>query len=435
MVILTYGMETALFNFSRQAINKDSVYSTALSSLMFTSLLFMSLSLLFSNQIAHVLRYDSHPEYIVWFILLITLDIVTAIPFAKLREQNKARRFATFKVANIVLNIIFNIFFIVICPKLFGKTTSGIVHFIYNPAIGVGYIFISNLIANIITFLMLLPALLKTTFAFDKILLKKMLLYSFPLLIAGLAGMINETLDRILLKYLLPKGSDALAELGIYGACYKISIIMTLFIQTFRYAAEPFFFAHAAEENPKHLYATVMKYFVIACCFIFLATLMYMDVVKYFIGPAFRVGLHIVPVLLFANLCLGIFFNLSIWYKLTGETKFGAYLSIFGAVITLGLNYILIPLYSYTGAAWTTLACYFLMMVASYIIGQKHYPIDYNLKRIVGYILFALLLFGISELLHIPSTTFRIFSNTLLLLVFVGVVYKVESGFKGLRKI
>jgi O-antigen/teichoic acid export membrane protein len=428
-VLLTYGMETALFRFSENKEDKDKVFSTSMISIYSSSFIFLLCIALFLNPIASAMRYETHPEYILWFAFIIVLDAITAIPFAKLRQANRPKAFALIKSSNIFLNIVFNLFFIVFCPRVFAHPDSifnPLVNLIYNPQIGVGYIFISNLLASCATLLMLLPGLISIKYKLDKPLLKRMLVYAIPLLIAGLAGMVNETMDRILLKYLLPSGVDVMAQIGIYGACYKVSIIMTIFIQTFRYAAEPFFFAEAKNKDASESYALVMKYFVIACCFIFLATLLYMDIVQYFVGEKYREGLFIVPILLMANLCLGIFFNLSIWYKLSGQTKYGAYLTIIGAFITIACNYFWIPRFGYAGAAWATLACYASIMVISYFIGQRFYFVKYDMKRILGYLGLAVLLFFCSKFFSEFSALLRTSLNTILLLIFSGAVYVLE---------
>jgi O-antigen/teichoic acid export membrane protein len=435
-VLLTYGMETALFRFSENKLENEKVFSTSLISIFFTSFLFLFLVLLFLKPLAASLQYQDHPEYIVWFALILVLDAITAIPFAKLRQANKPKAFAIVKSTSIILNILFNLFFIVFCAYVYARPSSANfvwVAKIYDPKIGVGYIFISNLLASAVTLLLLLPGLLTVKYKLNKAILKRMLIYALPLLIAGLAGMVNETMDRILLKYLLPSGSNVMAEIGIYGACYKVSIIMTIFIQTFRYAAEPFFFSESNNTDAKELYAKVMKYFVIACCFIFLGTLLYIDFVKYFVGEKFRVGLKIVPILLIANLCLGIFFNLSIWYKLSGKTKYGALLTLFGAVITIVCNYLWIPRYGYIGAAWATLACYGSIMLASYFLGQRHYFIKYDLKRILGYFSLALILFFVSNFFSSYSLGFKFTINTLMLICYAYLVYHFEI--KSERKI
>jgi O-antigen/teichoic acid export membrane protein len=270
IIILTYGMETALFNFSRlqndpDGTRKQKVYSTILTSIIISSGIFIAALIIFNQPIANLIRYPDHPEYITWFALILGMDAVSAIAFAKLREQNKAKTFSTIKTLWIGMNVVLNLFFIIFCPRVLHHPDSflyGFIQKIYSPEIGIGYIFISNLIASAVTLLVQLPSILRTRFSFDFSLFKAILPYAFPLLIAGLAGMTNETMDRILLKYLLP-ADIALVQVGIYGACYKISIIMTMFVQTFRYAAEPFFFSHAKEQNATKMYAQVMNYFVI----------------------------------------------------------------------------------------------------------------------------------------------------------------------------
>jgi O-antigen/teichoic acid export membrane protein len=276
----------------------------------------------------------------------------------------------------------------------------------------------------------LLPSFKGISAGFDTALWRRMMHYSLPLLLAGMAGMVNETMDRILLKYLLPP-ETAMEQVGIYGACYKLSILMTLFIQMFRYAAEPFFFKQAKEDNAKQVYADVMKYFVIACSFIFLGIMMYIDLVKFFIGEKYYPGLQVVPVLLLANLCLGVFFNLSIWYKLSGKTSYGAWLAVFGATLTLVLNAWWIPLFGYVGSAWATLACYASMMLVSFYLGQKNYPVPYELTRIVFYLGSALALYFAASyvrvLVHgnlIPVLAF----NSLLLILFAALVYRQEKA-------
>ena len=423
IVILTYGMETAFFNFSRKEEFKERVYTTIVTSLLVTSTLFIVLCSCFSPHIASWMHYPDHPEYVVWFAIIIGVDALTSIFFARLRYLNQAMRFAAVKLTNIFVNILCNLFFLLLCPYLLKQNPDfSFVLTIYNPEIGVGYIFISNLIASVITLLLLLPSLLKQRYVFDWQLLKKLLSYGLPLLVFGLAGIVNETMDRVLLKYCSTQ-PDPQASVGIYSACYKISIMMTIFVQAFKYAAEPFFFNKAKDRDAKETYAEVMTAFVFVCSIIFVGIMLYMDVVKYFVGPKYWVGLPVVPILLMANLFLGIFYNLSIWYKLTEQTRYGAYLAIFGAVITLALNILLIPRFDYMGSAWTTLACYTLMMVASYLLGQKYYHVNYNVKKIVFYIGLALAVYGVSVLinngLHIEKIGVRLAVNTVLLVVYM----------------
>jgi len=404
-IIFIYGIDTAYFRFFQSEKGDSKVYSTGLTSIVISSLVLGLGIVLFSQPIAHAITSDtqdvSHlPAYLCWFAGVLACDAISAMPFARLRQENKARRFAFLRLFNILLNVGLNLFFLVLCPML---TKSGqfssIISFIYDPSIGVGYVFISNFISSLFTLILLFPELSGFRLRIDAELWKRMMRYSFPLLIGGFAGMINETFDRVLIPILIPDKATAMAQVGIYSACYKLSILMTLFIQTFRYAAEPFFFSHASKENAPKIYAMVMNWFIIVCSVIFLGIMLYMDLVKYFIGPEFRSGLKVVPVLLLANLCLGAYWILSIWFKVTGKTRWGAGFTIFGAIITLLFNFWLIPIMGYMGAAWTTLFCYASIMIVAYLVGQRNYPVPYNLRIFFISILSALLLWWISELL------------------------------------
>jgi O-antigen/teichoic acid export membrane protein len=417
VIMLTYGFESAFFNFTKKEGNKEKVYSTAMFSLLISSVIFIILSIIYSNSISEWMGYGIESRYVQYFAVIIGLDAISSISFAKLREEEKATRFAVIRLINIFVNIGLNIFFIVY--KGFGFDILGV-----ECSGGIEYIFIANLISSIITVLLLSPEMFRSKFNFDTKLWKKMAIYAFPLLIAGLAGMTNETIDRILLKKLLPNPEISATELGLYGAFYKLSIIMTLFIQTFRYAAEPFFFSQHKSNNNKKVYADVMKYFTIIMILIFLVVTMFYDFVIGFLGEAYHDerGFLVVSILLLANLFLGIFYNLSIWYKLTEKTKYGAYLSIFGAIITLILNFVLIPIIGFIGSAIATLVCYFSMTVASYFIGRKHFPIPYNLKTI-GLYIFNML--GLYFFIYFYPENILI--NRLLLVGFVIFVYLTEK--------
>lgn len=433
LVILTYGFETAFFRFSQEEGLKDRTYSTSLISLLTTSTLFMGVALLFSNQIASVMNYAEHPEYIRWVIIIVSIDAFISISFAKLRLQMRAVKFAVVKFANIGTNILLNLLFLALLPYLYAKEiASEIVNVIYDPSMGVGYVFIANVVASLVTLLLLIPEIFKVKWCFDFELWKKMMRYALPLLVLGLAGIVNETMDRVLIKYLSPK-DIAQSQVGIYSACYKISIMMTIFIQAFKYAAEPFFFSKAKDRDAKETYANVMTVFVLICTIMFVGIMLYIDIIKYFVGPEYHVGLKVVPVLLMANLFLGIFYNLSIWYKLTDQTRFGAYITLIGAAITLLFNFLLIPIMGYYGSAWTTFLCYFTMVLLSYFIGQKYYPINYQVKKIVYYILFAVIIYLISDILPIQSTKISLLANTGLLLVYLFVLYLTEN--KTMKKI
>ncbi|MDR0367910.1 MAG: polysaccharide biosynthesis C-terminal domain-containing protein, partial [Bacteroidales bacterium] len=432
LVILTYGMETAFFRFSGMEADKNRVFGTALTALLTTSSLFVVLGLIFSQNIAVFLEYPSHPEYIRWFIVVVGLDAVSSIPFARLRAENRPYVFAGIKLINIGITIFFNLFFLWFCPLMI-KHGIGVSFFqtIYNPAVGVGYIFIANVIASIVQIIILFFTAKKIRLRFDVVLFKRMFKYAFPLLILGLAGIVNETIDRIMIKSLSPD-DIAMHNVGVYSACFKIAVIMNLFIQAFRYSAEPFFFSLYKEKDAKQGYAVVMTYFVIICTFIFLAVMMYLDFIKYFVSAPYHEGLPIVPIILLAYMFLGICYNLSIWYKLTGQTKYGAYITVGGAIITVAVNWILIPTVGYIGAAWGHLITYLAMTVASYLTGQKFYPIAYNLKKIMFYVLVSLVLFGISYFV-IPFDVFgqhtrtaTIIINTFILLLYAIIIIKKE---------
>ncbi len=423
-------METAFFRFVQNDNDKKDVFGTSLFSILFSSLFFIVAIGAFIPSLSDVLGYQDK-VYLLWLLLSILItDALSAIPFAQLRQQNKAWRFASLKIINIAINIALNLTLLLWIPYYIKQGHE--VGSWYNPQMGVGYVFVSNLIANFITLVLLLPTFtLKSRFDFS--LWKRMMNYSLPLLVAGLAGMVNETFDRAMLKYLIVDKNDAMRQLGIYGANYKISILMTLFIQTFRFAAEPFFFNQSKEKNAKEMYAVIMKYFVLFRLFIFLLVMLYLHYIQYFIGKDFREGLKVVPILLIANLFLGVFFNLSIWYKLTNKTNYGAYLAVFGAAITIVLNFVLIPIMGYMGAAWATLICYFAMAVLSYAWGNHFYKVHYPLKEISLYFAVALVIYFATTLYSVDSKLLLTLINTCWMGLFLGFVFFKEK--KQLKKI
>ena len=405
-IILTYGMETAFFRFSVKEKNNRNVFSTTLISIIFSSTVFVFLMLLNSQQIASLIGYSNNQEYIVWFSIILALDSISAIIFAKLRKKNQAVKFALVRIINIAVNIICNIYFILI------------------KGLGIEYIFISNLISSVVMLVCLFPETIRISWKFNFSLWNKMLKYSLPLLIAGLAGVINETLDRALLKQLLPNSKTALYELGLYGGFYKLAMIVTLFVQTFRYAAEPFFFAQSNNKSSKKVYASIMEYFVMFMSVVFLLITTYYEFFVNFLGPTFHDerGFFVVSILLLANIFLGIYYNLSIWYKLTDKTYFGALFSLVGAVITIVMNLILIPKIGFMGSAITTLACYVVMTITSYFLSKKHYSIPYDLKRLFLYFMLMLILY-----IFIFYTSFNIYINTLLLVGFLLVLIILQK--------
>jgi O-antigen/teichoic acid export membrane protein len=428
LVLLAYGMETSYFRYASRSENKETVYSTSIISLFITSVTFVLLAGIFRHEIANAIQYPNHPEYIVWFAVILGIDVFSNIPFARLRLKNKPLRFAFIKIINISFNIGFNIFFLTICPRLIEHNPESIIKHIYSPEIGVGYVFISNLLTSVITLVMLFPEIFQANFRFDIKLLRQMLSYGFPILIVGLAGMVNQNIDKIIMPYLIPDAQNPMHQVGIYGANYKLAVIMNMFIQAFRYAFEPFFFSRANTKDDSVVYATVMKYFVIAGLLIFLGMILYIDFVKIIIDEQYHEGLKVVPLVLMANLFFGIYFALSLWYKLTDKTRYGAYIAVTGAIITLILNFLLIPVLGYTGSAIAGFVCFLVMMVISYFYGQKYYPIPYNLKRIGTYFIAAAVIYILSSLFSNQAAYIKIPVNTILLAGFVYTIFYLEKA-------
>lgn len=428
MVLLTFGMETGYFRYASTHKDKDLVYSTSIGFLFVTSMSFLLLVTAFSGGIARWLEYGDHPEYVVWIALIMAFDAFTAIPFAKLRIESRPIKFAVLKLVNIFSNIFFNIFFLSICPAILKSHPDSLVQYIYDPGMGIGYVFISNLISSFITLLLLLPDLWVKP-RFDRFLLREIFWYSFPILVVGVAGAITQNIDRILIPKLIPADQDPMGQLGIYGANYKLAVLMNMFIQAFRYAFEPFFFSQVKSENNKRGYALILKYFVIFGLFIFLGISLFLDLFKalHIIDSRYYSGLKVVPLVLMANLFLGIYYTLSLWYKLTDKTRYGAYFSIIGAVLSLAINIAFIPLYGYMASAYAVLICFLVMSVLSYIYGQKHFPVAYPIKRIAMYFLLALILYALSVVMPIPPGLFSYLFNFMLFGVFTTVTFVLEQ--------
>jgi O-antigen/teichoic acid export membrane protein len=426
MVILTYGMETGFFRYAEKYKDSDEVFTTALVSLFITSLVFIIAVCMFSGDIARIMQYTEHREYIIMIGIIVGMDAFTAIPFAMLRQKNKAVKFAIIKVINVIINIGLNFLFLYFIPKFNLDEKCKIISGIYSADIGVGYVFISNLVASFITLIMLLDEIFRVKIKFNKRLWKELIFYSLPLLIAGLAGSINEALDRVLLKHLLTGDLKPIEQLGIYGANYKIAVLMQLFIQMFRFAAEPFYFQKAKEKNAQILFGDVMKYFVIICMIIFLMVTLYIDVFKHFIGKNYYAGLNIVPIILYALFLLGVFFNLSIWYKLKNLTQYGAIITIFGALITFVINWIFVPRYGYLAAAWAHFICYLIMVIVSYFIGQRIYRIQYDIKLIGLYSILPVVIFIFAKYWNISNFGLKITMHTALFISYLIMVLVIE---------
>ena len=430
-VIFTFGFETAYFRFSQGKENENTVYSTASLSLFFSTLTLGCILWFFQGSLATFAGIPDYPHLIQLSIVIIIFDTLTTLPFARLRHEGRPIKYAFIRIFSIVINIASTIFFISICPKLLASNPNHWIGIIYDPTANpVTYIVIANVIQSGITLLLFLPDIGAIRLKFDSKLWQAMMLYSLPLIVAGMGGMINETFDRIMLRWWVP--GDVLfkeEQVGIYNACYKLSILISLFIQAFRMGAEPFFFKQAQSDNPQKTYARVMKFFVITVSIMFLVVSLFIPIWRYFIAQKHWGGLGVVPILLMANIFLGIYYNLSIWYKLSNKTLSGAYITLVGAAITLVINAVFIRWYSFMACAWATFFCYGSMMVISFVWGQKEYRIPYAWKKLLAYLAISVIIFfihkGITSLF--PNVFFNIGLALILLFVYVRFILFVEK--------
>jgi O-antigen/teichoic acid export membrane protein len=424
-------LETAFFRFSQKDNFKKDIYSTASISMFFSTIVLTVLLIFSRNSFAHWLKLDAHPEFITYSALIIAFDALSTLPFAKLRQMERPKKFAAIRITSILITVGLTYFFISVCPRIIAGDPNGVIAKYYTNNYGVGYVILANLIGSFVTLLLLSKELFSFKWRFNTTVWKAIMLYSLPLIIVGFGGVINETFDRIMLGWWAPvHGVEAAKnEVGIYSACYKLSILISLFIQAFRFGAEPFFFKQSEGENPQRMYARVMKFFVITITVMFLVVALYLDIWKYFIrNKVFWAGLKVVPILLLANMFLGIYYNLSIWYKLTHKTISGAYITIIGAIITLVINYFFIPYYSYVACAWATFFCYGSMMVISYLWGQKAYRIPYAWRKLSAYIIIVVLLFFIHRtIIHFYNNSLvNLSTATFLLCMYVLFVMNIE---------
>ena len=418
MVILTFGMETTLFRFAnKEGENPQTVYGTTLTMVGSLSLLFALLVLAFLHPVASAIGYADHPEYVGIMAATVALDAFQAIPFAWLRYQHRPIKFFALKMLFIVLNITLNILYFVVLPALYVRHAW--VGAIYDPSVGPGYAFILNLVCTSFITFFFIPELTGFKYRFDTRLMKHMLGYSWPILVLGIAGILNQTADKIIFPLVYGDAEAAKSELGIYGACVKIAMIMAMITQAFRYAYEPFVFGKAKDKNSGETYATVMKFFIIFTLLAFLAVMFYLDILRHIIGRDYWPGLRVVPIVMAAEIFMGIYFNLSFWYKLIDETRWGAYFSLIGCTVLVVMNILLIPRYSYMACAWAGFCGYGIAMLLSYFVGQKKYPIQYDLKAIGGYVLLAAVLYLAAEYVPIDNIYLRMAYRTILLLVFV----------------
>ncbi|MBU2921680.1 oligosaccharide flippase family protein [Winogradskyella psychrotolerans] len=419
-VVLAYGMETAFFRFFNKEENQEKVTSTSAISLIISSFALLGIAFLFRHQISNLINIELKYLNLVFVILL--LDALVIIPFAWLRATAKPMRYAVIKICNVAINLGLNVFLLLYLKDL--AQGNSLFESIYKPDFEISYIFISNVIASGLTLLLLIPFYTKIRFKFDTVLWKKMMRYAMPVLVAGIAYSVNETFDRILLEYLLPP-DVADEKIGMYSACYKLALFMTLFATAFRLGIEPYFFSHSKADNPQKNYAKILEYFVAFGSVILLSVVVFADVLKPFIirSEAYYEAMWIVPFILLANFCLGIYHNLSVWYKITDRTRFGAYISIFGAVVTLVLNYVLIPVIGFKGSAIATLSAYTLMMLLSFYFGKKYYPIPYNLKKISLYLVVSILF----SFIFFYNYRENYIIGIAMLIVFLGLVILLEK--------
>src|SRR5579872_5609765 len=426
-----FGLDYAYFRFIVKKETPRTLYSTLLISLICTTTIITSAIISFRAPVAKVLDVAIHPGYITLSALIIAFDVLSQLPFARLRHEGRPRKFAFIRVTGIVVYVGLVFFFLSVCPRLLKAHPNSIMGFIYHPAFGpVGYVLLANVIQNILQLVMLSPLLKGFRWSFNVPLWRQVMAYSLPLTVAGFGGMINETFDRIMLDWRLPHANNYAAyQVGIYSACYRFSLLVTLFVQAFRMGAEPFFFRQSVEESAQRTYARVMKFFVIVVCGIFLFVMLYLDILKYFVQDrAMYVGLKVVPILLFANIFLGVYYNLSIWYKLSANSRPGAYITLIGAGITLIINYFFIPAFGYMASAWATFLCYGSMMVISFVWGQKVYPVPYAWKKLMAYMVIVALIYfvfaGITSLWH--SRVFSLALGTLFLAASCLFILRVE---------
>ncbi len=428
-VLYTYGMETAFFRFSSTE-DKKKLYNTQVTAILVSTCIFSLLLWLFRAPLAIFAEIEDHVEYVGWCAIIIGLDALSALPYARLRKENRPRKYALTKVAGIIVFVVSIVFLFSFGGKVADSNPNGFFALWYRNNTGVGFILFANILQAIVTLMLLFVELKDFRPAFDVVIFKKVFRYGYPILIAGFAGVINDSLNRVMFKNLNPaSGKESLRQLGFYSAALSIAVLINLVIQAFRMAAEPFFFSISAEKDARHTYARVMKWFIILLAIMFLNVMLYLDIWKHFIGKEYQQAIGIVPVLLLSYIFLGVYYNLTVWYKLIDKTHFGTYIMVIGALVTIIFNWFLIPVLGYYACAWGTLLCYAVMMFLSYYWGQKHYPIPYDLPRIAKYIGLMLLLYSVNDRFchFVSGFMIHILSGTILFAVFLYYIYLTEK--------
>jgi len=430
-VLFTYGMETAYFRFSQEEERKH-LYSTLSLSIFCTTILFSILLYSFRTNISNWAGLDQHPQYVMWMCWILFFDTLATLPFARLRQEGRPRKYAFVRVAGILMTILVVVLFLGIFPRYLQSHPNSVIRLVYINTDPISFYLLGNVCGSIFTFLLLWKEFKDLRFDFDSALWKRVMKYSYPLIVVGLGGMVNDMLSRLVYRHVvdLPRAA-ADKELGIFGNLYRIAVMVTVMIQAFRMAAEPFFFNRSKEENAQKIYARVMKFFVIACCFMFLFIALYRDVLQWIItrkSKEWGDGMYIVPILAMGNVFLGIYYNLSIWYKLTNKNMYGAVITFSGAVITIVLNILLIPKLHYLGGALATFCYYTFMMISSYVLGQKYYPVPYAKKKLIAYLVIVTLIYLLHRglLLISHNWIFNIGTATILMASFAIFISKVE---------
>lgn len=432
LVLLTFGMETGFFRFANKSDeNPEKVYANTLWFVGGLSLLFVILGMTFLHPIASFLEYPDHADYVGMMILVVALDSFQCVPFAYLRYKKRPIKFAAIKMLNIIGNICLNLFFLLLCPWLYVHAPETVSWF-YHPDYLVGYIFVSNLLMSAIQLFFFVPELKGFSYRVDWQLIKRMVAYSFPILIFGLVGILNQTVDKMIYPFLFDDRQEGLVQLGIYSATSKVALVMAMFTQAFRYAYEPFVFGKNKEADNRKVYAAAMKYFFIFSLLAFLTVMGYMDILKFMVARDYWEGLSVVAIVMGAEIFKGIYFNLSFWYKLTDDTRWGAYFSLIGCAVILVLNVWLVPLYGYVASAWASVAGYGAITLLSYVIGQKKYPVVYPLKDMAVYLILAAVLFVLSEIVSVEHVIWRLLYHTLLICIFVAFIIKRDLPLKSI---
>ena len=436
LALLTFGMETTYFRFANREDEQQpmAVYSNSLIFVTILSSLFALLGFLFLEPVSGALGYAQHPEYVGMLIFIVAVDAITSLPFARLRCEEKAWKFAGIKLANIALNILLNIFFLIICPVIY-RNAPYLIDWFYNPDYGVGYILVANVITTIANVLMLNKEFRGFKVRIEGERMRRMLVYAFPILGISVAGILNQSIDKILFPLLFEDKVAATEQLGIYGACFKIAVVMVMFIQAYRYAIEPFIFKRAGSGEARSSNAVTTLYFTIFSLLIYLGVSFFLeDVFKHLVSPNYYEGIKVVPIVMAGEFLFGLYFNVSFWFKLNDQTYWGTWFTVLGCIVTISIIVLFVPIYGYMACAWATVACNGLMLILSYMVGRKRYPIPYPLRKIAMYVLLAVVLFMVGMYMPTDVAVVRVAVRIALLCMYVAVVIRTEGIMKLLKK-